>query len=74
MALAMIASVAKASSGPVGERWRSAGSGSVVADSSGFGDPGVTSDGVSWTGGTGGSALNFDGATGHVRVPDARQL
>jgi hypothetical protein len=74
MALALVPSAASASSGPVGDWALNEGSGTVVADSSGFGDNGVTSGGVSWTAGPGASALSFDGATGQVRFPDAPQL
>jgi hypothetical protein len=74
LALAMIAPAAKANNGPVGEWQLNEGSGSFVKDSSGFGDTGVLSGGVSWTSGAAGSVLNFDGATGQVRVPDATQL
>jgi hypothetical protein len=71
-ALALTAPVASASTGLVGE-WRlNEGSGTVVADSSGFDPPGngTLSDGVSWTSGPGGSALSFNGTTGQVRVLD----
>ena len=46
----------------------------VIADSSGLGDNGAMSGGVSWTAGPGASALSFDGASGQVRIPDAPQL
>jgi hypothetical protein len=74
LALALSAPIANASTGPVGEWKLDEGNGSVVADSSGFGDNGTLSGGVTWTDGPTGAALSFDGATGQVRVPDASQL
>jgi hypothetical protein len=73
LALALIAPAAQANIGPVGQ-WRlDEGSGSVLVDSSGNGDNGTATGGVTWTAGPSGSALAFDG-TGGVRIPDAPQL
>jgi Concanavalin A-like lectin/glucanases superfamily len=73
-ALALTAPVASANTGLVGEWQMNEGRGTVVGDSSGYGNTGTITGGVRWTSGPGGSALSFDGATGQVRVPDAPQL
>jgi hypothetical protein len=52
------------------------GSGLSAGDSSGYGNNGTLSGGVSWVGGVGisGSALSFDGLTGSVTVPQSSSL
>ena len=46
----------------------------TVSDSSGNGNGGVLSGGVSWVGGVFGSALSFDGSSGQVKVSDNTAL
>ena len=46
------------------------GSGTRVTDSSGSGNNGVLSGGVSWVQGISGSGLGFDGSTGEVKIND----
>jgi hypothetical protein len=50
------------------------GSGLVAGDSSGLGNNGTLSGGVTWLPGVNGSALSFDGVTGSVDVPDSSSL
>src|SRR4249919_1993565 len=65
---------ASATSNLVGQ-WRlDQGSGTVAVDSSGFGDNGTIVGPASWIGGPDGGALEFDGDTARVVVPDAPQL
>src|ERR1700743_1869815 len=67
---ALATSSALAASGPVGLWKLDEGSGHTVADTSGNGNNGVLSGGVSWTSGVfGGSSLSFDGS-GQVKVAD----
>jgi hypothetical protein len=74
LAMAVFASPAMASSGPVGDWQLDEGSGTHVADSSGAGNNGVLSGGAAWVAGHPGSALNFDGTDGKVDVPDSASL
>jgi hypothetical protein len=67
---AITASPALATTAPVGLWNFDEGSGTHVADSSGNGNNGVLSGGVSWVPGVSGSALSFDGSTGEVKVAD----
>ena len=67
---AITASPALAATAPVGLWKLDEGSGTHVADSSGNGNNGVLSGGVSWVPGASGSALSFDGSTGEVKVAD----
>src|SRR3990172_5414518 len=50
------------------------GSGNVAQDSSGNGNNGTLNGAVSWTVGKSGSALNFNGGSDRVLVPDAPSL
>jgi hypothetical protein len=59
------AAVGLAGSWPLDE-----GTGTVVHDFSGHGSDGVITGGAQWMPGFSGTALNFDGATSQVRVPD----
>jgi hypothetical protein len=70
---AVTASPALATTAPVGVWTFDEGSGTSVADSSGNGDNGVLSGGVSWVPGVSGTALSFDG-TGQVKVSDKTAL
>lgn len=73
-AFASMAATASANSNLVGQ-WRlDQGTGTVAADTSGFGDNGTILGPASWIGGPGGGALEFDGGTARVVVPDAPQL
>ena len=67
---AVIASPALATTAPVGVWKLDEGSGTRVADSSGSGNNGVLSGGVSWVPGISGSGLGFDGSTGEVKIND----
>jgi hypothetical protein len=67
---AIMASPALAATAPVGVWKLDEGSGIRVADSSGNGNNGVLSGGVSWVPGISGSALSFDGSGGEVKVAD----
>lgn len=71
---AITASSALAASGPVGVWKLDEGSGTTVYDSSGNGNNGVLSGGVSWVPGVSGSALSFDGVSGQVKVADNNAL
>ena len=71
---AMSASPAAASAGLVGDWKLDEGSGTHVADSSGEGNNGVLSGGVTWVPGRTGVALSFGGATGKVQVPNNSSL
>jgi hypothetical protein len=67
---ALVASPALASTTPVGVWKLDEGSGNHVADSSGNGNDGQLSGGVSWVRGISGSALSFDGSSGEVKISD----
>jgi hypothetical protein len=67
---ALMASPALAATAPVGVWKLDEGSGTTVADSSGNGNNGVISGGVSWVAGVSGSALGFDSGAGEVKVSD----
>ena len=67
---AVIASPALATTAPVGVWKLDEGSGTRVTDSSGTGNNGVLSGGVSWVQGISGSGLGFDGSTGEVKIND----
>ena len=67
---ALMASPALATTAPVGVWKLDEGSGTRVADSSSSGNNGVLSGGVSWGTGVFGSGLDFDGASGQVKVAD----
>jgi Concanavalin A-like lectin/glucanases superfamily len=71
---ALATSPALAASGPVGVWKLDEGSGATVSDSSGNGNNGVLSGGVSWVQGVSGSALRFDGSTGEVKIADNTAL
>lgn len=73
-ALALFASSANASTGPVGHWLLNEGSGSVAADTSGHRDNGTLRGGAEWTSISGRRGVSFDGTTGQVRVPEASQL
>ena len=67
---ALIASPALGATGPLGVWKLDEGSGTRVADSSGNGNNGILSGGVSWVPGAAGAAGSaFDGSTGEVRSP-----
>ena len=70
VAAALTASPALAASGPVGQWKLDEGQGTTVVDSSGNGNPGVLSGGVSWVQGVFGPGLAFDGHSGQVKVAD----
>jgi hypothetical protein len=72
-ALALAAS-GEASSSLVGRWTFDEGSGTTAADSSGYGDNGTLSGGVSWVTGHWGSALAFNGVDGQVDVSDNSAL
>lgn len=67
---ALMASPALATTAPVGVWKLDEGSGTRVADSSGSGNNGVMSGGASWGSGVFGPGLDFDGASGQVKVAD----
>lgn len=67
---AIVASPARAARDPVGVWMLEEGTGTTVADSSGNGNDGVLSGGVSWVGGVTASALSFNGSRGQVKVSD----
>lgn len=74
LALGAAAAPASASTGLVGQ-WRlDDGAGTVATDSSGYGDSGTVAGGAAWITSPTGGALDFNGATGRVQVPDAPQL
>jgi hypothetical protein len=67
---ALMASPALASTTPVGVWKLDEGSGLRIGDSSGSGNNGVVSGGVSWVKGISGSALSFDGSSAEVKIAD----
>lgn len=69
-----VAPPASAANGPVASWPFDEGSGTVVHDTSGHGSDGLISGNVQWVSGFSGSALNFDGLTGRVRVHDSPSL
>jgi hypothetical protein len=74
-ALATTASPAAAdTTGLVGQWQLGEGAGTTAGDTSGLGDNGTLSGGVSWLVTPRATALEFDGATGLVAIPDAPQL
>jgi hypothetical protein len=70
VAAALAASPALATTAPVGVWKLDEGTGAAVADTSGNGNNGVASGGVTWVPGVEGSALSFDGGTSEVKVSD----
>jgi hypothetical protein len=74
VAAALSASPALAASGPIGVWKLDEGHGTTVADSSGNGNNGVLSGGVSWVAGVFGPGLAFDGQSGQVKVADNAAL
>jgi hypothetical protein len=61
---------ALAASGPVGVWKLDEAGGTTASDSSGNGNPGVLSGGVTWVPGVFGSAIALDGSTGEIKVSD----
>jgi hypothetical protein len=67
-------STASADSTPVGQWHLDEGSGTIAADSSGYGDTGTVAGGAAWATGRFGSGLSFNGTTALVQIPDGPQL
>ena len=70
---APFATAAVSATGLVGAYSFDAGSGSVVADTSGAGNTGTLS-GATWTTGKNGNALSFDGVNDWVTISDSASL
>jgi hypothetical protein len=65
---------ASADTTPVGQWHLDEGSGTVAADSSGYGDTGTVVGGAAWATGRFGFGLSFNGTTALVQIPDGPQL
>lgn len=75
LALVQAAAPALADPGLVGHWKLDEGSGTKIADSSGYGNDGILSGAVSWvSGGPFGGGLGFNGSSGYARVPDNSSL
>jgi hypothetical protein len=73
-ALAGAGSPAQADNGLVGYWKMDEGAGIHVSDSSGYGNDGSLTGGVTWVPRGSGSALSFGGGSGYVQVPDNSSL
>jgi hypothetical protein len=70
-----VSTSAAAAQSPLAGDWKlNEGSGTRIADSSGLGNDGVLSGPVAWVPGMSGSALQFNGVSGAIDVPDSPSL
>lgn len=70
----IVAAPANADTNRVGWWHFNEGAGTFVGDASSYGNNGTLLGAAQWTGGVWGSALNFDGISGRVDVPDSSSL
>src|SRR5947209_13620948 len=70
VAAVLSAAPALAATAPVGAWTLDQPTGNLASDSSGNGNNGFLSGGVTWVPGVFGSALSFDGSSGEVKVAD----